>query len=320
MNEASAIQRLTEIIRRKHFSLSTEATYCGWVRRYISFLRSSGKAGTSEEKMTAYLTRLAKDGVSASTQNQAFNALRFFYEAALDQKLSDISALRAKRGKRERHAPSRKQVKSILDNAKDVHGYPTRLIVRMLYACGLRVSEPLNLRIKDIDLDNSRLMIREAKRNKDRLISLPCSLVPEIQEQIRIARRFYDLDHERNIPVPLPGLLAKKYKSAPYAWQWYWLFPSAKTCEHPRTGETVRWRVHEANVQKCVRDAARFSGLDGAITPHNLRHSYATHLLARGVDMKSLAEALGHSSIMTTAGYCHAYALSVPSPLELTTP
>lgn len=316
MNEAGAIQRLREIIRRKHLSLSTEETYCGWVRRFIAFLRSTRITGTSETKMEAYLTRLAKDGVSASTQNQAFNAIRFFYESVLEQKLSDIQALRAKRGKRERHAPSRDQVRAILANSKDVHGYPTRLIVRMLYACGLRVSEPLNLRIKDIDIENSRLMIREAKRNKDRVISLPCSLVPEIQEQMRIARRFYDLDHERNIPVPLPGLLAKKYKSAPFAWQWYWLFPSAKTCEHPRTGETVRWRVHEANVQKCVRDAALQTGLDGAITPHNLRHAYATHLIDRGVNIKSLAEAMGHSSILTTSGYCHASALSVPSPLE----
>lgn len=267
--------------------------------------------------MEAYLTRLAKDGVSASTQNQAFNAIRFFYESVLGQKLADIQALRAKRGHRERHAPSREQVKAILDNAKDVHGYPTGLIVRMLYACGLRVSEPLNLRIKDIDIENSRITIREAKRNKDRMVSLPCSILPEIQEQIRIARRFYDLDHERSIPVPLPGLLAKKYKSAPFAWQWYWLFPSAKTCEHPRTGETVRWRVHEANVQKCVRDSAKLAGLDGAITPHNLRHAYATHLIERGVNIKSLAEAMGHASILTTSGYCHADALSVPSPLAL---
>jgi site-specific recombinase XerD len=189
--------------------------------------------------------------------------------------------------------------------------------VRILYGCGLRVSEPLNLRIKDIDLENSRLVIREAKRNKDRVVALECSLVSEIQEQLRIARRFYELDHERNIPVPLPGLLAKKYRSAPLAWQWYWLFPSKTTCLHPRTGETVRWRMHEANVQMCVREAARIAGLDGAITPHNLRHAYATHLMDRGVNMKSLAEAMGHESIETTAGYCHASALSVPSPLAL---
>lgn len=316
MNEIDAIQRLREIIRRKHLALSTEETYCGWVRRFIGFLRTDRHGKTSEERFERFLTHLAREGVSASTQNQAFNAILFFYETVLGQKLSDIQALRAKRGKRERHAPSRSQVKSILENAADVHGYPTRLIVRMLYACGLRVSEPLNLRIKDIDIENSRLMIREAKRNKDRVISLPCSLLPEIQEQIRIARRFYDLDHARNIPVPLPGLLARKYKSAPFAWQWYWLFPSAKPCEHPRTGETVRWRVHEANVQKCVRDSAKLAGLDGAITPHNLRHAYATHLIDRGVNIKSLAEAMGHESIMTTSGYCHASALSVPSPLE----
>jgi len=199
---------------------------------------------------------------------------------------------------------------------RDSVGYPTRLIVRLLYACGLRVSEPLNLRIKDIDIDNSRLTIREAKRNKDRVVSLPCSLLPEIQEQIKRARKFYELDAVDKIPVPLPGLLAKKYPSAPYAWQWYWLFPSAKTCAHPRTGETVRWRVHEANVQKCVRESARKAGLDGAVTPHNLRHSYASHLIERGVNIKSLAEAMGHSSILTTSGYCHTDALSVPSPLS----
>lgn len=316
MNEESAIQRLIEIIRRKHFSLSTEETYCGWVRRYIAFLKLDLWSGGSEERFERFLTRLAREGVAASTQNQAFNAVRFFYAEVLGVELKDVNGLRARRPARLRVAPGRDAVRALLGDVRDEHGYATRLIVRMLYGCGLRVSEPLNLRIKDIDFENSRLVIREAKRNKDRVVSLPCSLVEDLREQVRVARRFYELDRVRNVPVPLPGMLSRKYKRAPFSWEWYWVFPSGKTCVHPRTGEVVRWRVHEANVQLAVRESVRRLGL-GVLTPHHLRHAYGTHALEMGNSIKAIQNAMGHECMETTAGYLHADGLGVRSPLEV---
>lgn len=297
-------------------SLSTEETYCGWVRRFIAFLKSDCVAGTSEERFERFLTRLAREGVAASTQNQAFNAVRFFYGEVLKRELKDVNALRARRPARLRVAPGRDAVRGLMADVRDVHGYPTRLIVRMLYGCGLRVNEPLNLRIKDVDFENSRLVIREAKRGKDRVVALPCSLVEELREQVRVARRFYELDQVRKVPVPLPGLLARKYRNAPFSWSWYWVFPSARTCEHPRTGEIVRWRVHEANVQLAVRESAARLSL-GVITPHHLRHAYGTHALEMGNSIKAIQNAMGHESMETTAGYLHADGLGVRSPLEV---
>jgi integron integrase len=319
MNQDAALEKLVTVLRRAHYSYSTEQTYCGWVRRYIAFLRADGQGETSERKFERFLTHLAREGVSASTQNQAFNAIIFFYKRVLEAPLGDVKAMRARRGHHERTAPTRTQVKKLLDTIDDVHGYPTRLIALLLYGCGLRVSEPLNLRVKDVDLENSCLVIRQAKHHKDRVVSLPCSLVAALGEQIAVARRFWELDRARGIPVPLPGLLGRKYKGAPMSWSWYWAFPSAKPCRHPRTGETVRWRMHEANIQKAVREAARKLDLTGAITPHNLRHSYATHLLDSGAKISTVAEAMGHKSIETTAGYDHSDVLSLRSPLEVLT-
>jgi integrase len=297
-------------------ALSTEESYCGWVRRFIGFLRSDRGGVGSEERFERFLSGLAREGVAASTQNQAFNAIRFFYGEVLKQELKDVNALRARRPARLRVAPGREAVRALMGDVRDVHGYPTRLIVRMLYGCGLRVNEPLNLRIKDVDFENSRLVIREAKRHKDRVVALPCSLVEDLREQVRVARRFYELDQVRRVPVPLPGLLSRKYRNAPFSWSWYWVFPSARPCEHPRTGEVVRWRVHEANVQLAVRESAARMSL-GVITPHHLRHAYGTHALEMGNSIKAIQNAMGHESMETTAGYLHADGLGVSSPLEV---
>jgi integrase len=189
------------------------------------------------------------------------------------------------------------------------------LILQTGLFMGLRVSEPLNLRVKDVLLGESRLIIRGAKNGKDRVVALPCSLAPDLSAQLQFARGVWEMDQRQGIPVQLPGLLSAKYPHWQHAWSWAFVFPSRNTCPHPRTGQVVRYRCHEANVQRCVRAAARPLGL--AITPHHLRHAYATHNMNRGVPIKALAEAMGHATIETTAGYCHAEACSVPSPLEL---
>jgi len=265
--------------------------------------------------MERFLTQLARQDVSASTQNQAFCALLFFYREVAGITLGKVDSLRAKKPVHLRYAPEVAEIRLLLNQVKDVGEYPTRLIVHLIYGCGLRVSEPLNLRLKDVLLSESKLIIRGAKGGKDRFVSIPCSLSAQIKAQIEYAKTVSERDRLNRLPVALPGLLAKKYPHWQFSPKWAWLFPSHRPCEHPRTGETVRWRCHEANVQRCVRAAARPLGLD--ITPHHLRHAYATHCLNAGQNPRAIQQAMGHSQLETTMGYLHAEALSVKSPLEL---
>jgi site-specific recombinase XerD len=313
MKMQEAIVAVSDVCRRKHLALSTEQSYCGWVARYGDFLRKSAPAGGShEEKMERWLSALARRGVAASTQNQAFNAALFFYREVLHLDLGNVQALRAKRPAQIRQAPSREDVAAILREARDMAGYPTRLILFLLYGCGLRVSEPLNLRIKDVDLAHERLFIRGAKGGKDRVVGIPRMLVKAIHTQKARAHLLFKLSE---VPVPLPGLLARKYPAAGRSWEWFWLFPARGTCRHPRTGELVRWRCHEANAQRALRNAADRCGV-GGITPHHLRHAYATHALEGGSSVRDVQAALGHSSLETTMGYLHPEPSRVRSPLE----
>lgn len=314
MQRATAILKLRDVIRRKHLSWRTEETYAGWLVRYTGYIAKLAGDFTSEQKMEMFLSTLARQGVSASTQNQAFNAILFFYREVLGQQINKVNSLRAKRPQTVRVAPSAEDVRTLLGAVKDTHGYPTRLVVRMLYGCGLRVSEPLELRVKDMLWPESKLVIRGAKGDKDRFISIPCSLIPELKQQARAARLVWEKDFAAKVPVTLPGQLARKYPQAQFAWNWYWLFPANNICQHPRTGETVRWRMHEANVQRCVKVAARQHGL--CITPHYLRHAYATHALRQGANVRDVQDALGHAQLNTTMVYLAADQRGVNSPLD----
>ena len=226
-----------------------------------------------------------------------------------------VDALRAKKPAMLRFAPETHEVMAVLGAARDVGGYPTRLILRMLYGCGLRVSEPLNLRLRDVMLSEGKLVIRGAKGGKDRFVAIPCALHAELRAQVEFAEAAAKVDIAARVPVMLPNLLAKKYPHWQFSPKWAFLFPSRSTCQHPRTGVTVRYRLHEVNVQRSMRDAARPLGLD--ITPHHLRHAYATHCLNRGGNPRAIQEAMGHSNLETTMGYMHAEAMSVRSPLEV---
>jgi site-specific recombinase XerD len=283
---------------------------------YARFLSRLPADLASEEKLERFVTHLAKLNVAASTQNQAFNAVLFLYKEVLKKPLGDVNGLRARREATVRVAPSVEQTRQLLQEIRDLYGYPTRLIVHLIYGCGLRVSEPLNLRIKDVDLEGSRLIIRGAKGGKDRVVSLPCSLVGRIKLQVKRDRVIWETDRENAVPVPLPGRLEKKYPRSRFAWQWFWLFPSLKPCLHPRTGELVRWRCHEANVQRAVKAAAVKSGLNGLVTPHVLRHAYATHAMRQGAFVRDVQEVMGHVSLETTMGYLHAETERVASPLD----
>lgn len=316
MNLKEALLRTGDVVRRKHLSRSTEQAYKAWIARYSKALRKYPEFWKSERKLERFLTDLAKGDVAASTQNQAFNAIIFFYREVLRRHWGNVKCLRARRDATVRVAPSRIETRAILAAMRDLHGYPTRLIAHLLYGCGLRVSEPLNLRIKDVRFVESRLVIRGGKGRKDRVVALPCSLVPELKLQVKRARVVWESDVRGAIPVPLPGRLDKKYPQSRFAWQWAWVFPSHKPCSHPRTGETVRWRCHEANIQRAVKKAVQSCDLSAVITPHHLRHAYATHSLEQGANVRDVQHALGHASLETTMCYTHADSLRVSSPLE----
>jgi len=314
MSTEEAVDRMSSVLRRKHLALATEQSYCGWLRRYCRFLHDVKPEGTTEQKMAAFLTQLAKQQVSASTQNQAFNAILFFYREVMEVEVGRVDSLRAKQPVHLRTAPTVAEVRALLDQVQDVAGYPTRLILRMIYGMGLRVSEPLNVRLKDLDLKQSRLILRGAKGGKDRALAIPCALSQELAGQVEFARAVHARDRAAGVPVPLPGLLGTKYPAWKLSPNWAWLFPAHGLCRAPRTGEVVRYRCLEVNVQRCCKAAAAKLHLE--VTPHHLRHAYATHLLDRGVNMRALQLSMGHANVETTMGYCHADALAVPSPLE----
>jgi integrase len=262
-----------------------------------------------------FLTDLARHrDLSANSQNQALNAILFFYKEVLQEPLQGVDALRARRPTRLRHAPTVAETQALLQTVRDCAGYPTNLIARLLYGCGLRVTEPLNLRIKDLNLERPSLFLVGAKGGKDRVVSLPKSLVPELVQQMKFAQAVWLRDKQNKIPVMLPHQLATKYPDYQFAWPWAWLFPAHHTCFHPRTRTEVRYRMHEANVQRAIKDARRKLGI--SVLPHELRHGYATHSLEIGVNPRAIQKAMGHSSLETTMGYLHAEGLSVRSPLE----
>ena len=316
MNEKEADKRLVEVIRLRHMALATESTYRGWLRRYIGFLKTDKSEGSREAKMERFLTMLAKDGVAASTQNQAFNAIKFFYTECLKVPLQNVDALRATRPAHVRTAPDRATTEKFLSLVRDSHGYPSRLVIFMLYGMGLRLNEPLNLRIKDVNLADSLITIRGAKGGKDRVRSIPCCLMPAIQKQIQRAQFIFDIAHEQNIPTKLPGGIGKKYPAAEHSFGWFWLFPSKTPCKDARDNDrVVWWHMHEANVQRSCKLAAAQIGMDGVISPHVLRHAWATHALQAGANLKAIQSAMGHVCLDTTAGYLHD-STQVASPLD----
>jgi len=317
MNTDEAVNVLTKAVRLKHLALSTERTYRHWLVQFCRFLPTVPEELSSERKIERWLTSLALCDVSASTQNQAFNSILFFYRNCLRQELKDINALRAKRGERVRRAPSVDEVRRLLAALTDSDGYPTTLAIRLLYGCGLRVSEPLNLRIRDVALDNSLLVIRGAKGDKDRVVALPCSLAEPIRAQMAVAGLTWQQDKAAGLPVKLPNRVAQKYPAAQFSRQWAYLFPLRHPCRDPRTNILVRYRMLDETVQRAVRRACQKIASD--IKPHELRHAYATHCLYRGQNPRAIQRAMGHASLETTMGYMHAEALSVASPLEALT-
>jgi integrase len=315
-SRAEVLKSVQKKIRLLHFAYSTEQSYCHWAGRYYDFCLRLPRTWPAERKAEAFLTDLAlRQGVAARTQNQALAALLFLYHDVMRKPLGDVDALRAKRPVHERTSPSREQVRALRLAVHDRPNFPARLLVDLLYGCGLRVSEPLELRVKDVLWSENQLVIRAAKGGKDRRVPIPACCADPLRAQIASARQVWESDRKNSptIGVSLPHQLARKYPSAPRAWQWFWVFPAAGHCAHPRTGETVRYHLLHDLLQRAVREAAIKTGLEGLITPHVLRHAYATHSRE---PIETLRELMGHVSIETTAGYRHPVASEASNPLD----
>jgi len=311
--EAKVISRM----RLQHRAWKTETSYLGWIRRYMAWLQSARPGGESADKMGAFLTHLAQvEEVAASTQNQAFNAILYMYRT-LGVDLGEVKSLRAKPGHHERHAPSMQEIRAVRDLLRDANGYPVRLLFDLLYGCGLRVSEPLGLRVKDVRMDRQELIIRQAKGGKDRVVKIPPSLYTRLQLQIQKVRLIFEQDAADGQPIQIPGALGRRSKSLCRQWGWMFIFPGHVPVAHPRSGEMVRFSLHPGNIQREVARACKLAKLTVPFTPHHLRHSYATHCLDSGANVHDVSECLGHANLETTKLYLHPQVDRVRSPLEL---
>jgi integrase len=316
---AEVISQVRSKIRMLHLALSTEDAYCGWIARYYDFCTGISRQLSPEGKAEAFLSDLAlRRRVSARTQNQAFAALLFLYREVVGRPLSQVASLRAKRPHHERTSPSRDQIRALRGAVEDTPTTPARLLVDLLYGCGLRVSEPLELRIKDLlwgEGDHGQLLLKGAKGGKDRRVPIPRSCVAPLRLQVDRARTVWEWDRANAgaVGVPLPFSLAHKYPRAPFLWQWFWVFPAANPCDDPRSGHRVRYHLLVDCVQRSVQRASAKVGLEGVITPHVLRHAFATHSRE---PIDTLRQLLGHASLETTAGYLHPEIDRASNPLD----
>lgn len=300
----AGLERMEAWMTLKHRDHKTRKAYRREVLRYADWKRAHPQyLGLEIEKVLEnYLTDRAKAGCAASTQNVAFNALRCFYERGMGVELKDINALRATRQKTIRRAPSLDEVRAILPLVPNLYGYPCQLICEWLYGEGLRVSEPLNARIKDIDWEHSRFTVRDGKHGVSRVVAIPCSLIQRLRAQVEIAKLIHLQDKANGVPVPLPGLLARKYPNAPFAQAWAWVFPAKEPCIFE--GKRYRYRIHESAIQRAFKAAVKKSGASEDLSPHHLRHGWATHMARRpGVTLRDVQVAMGHKQIETTSGY-----------------
>ena len=312
------LDQVRERIRYKHYSFRTEQAYLMWIRRFIRFhaLRHPREMGAAE--IEAFLSHLANErDVSSSTHNQAFSALLFLYGEVLGITLPWLGEI--KRPKRPRRLPvilTREEVRRILGHMDGTPG----LMAKLIYGTGMRLMECARLRVKDVDLARSEIVVRQGKGGKDRVTMVPASLARELRAQVGRARIRWEADVAECRPgVELPHALARKYSNAGSSWGWFWVFPSQTLSRDPRSGIIRRHHLHEETLQRTFKRAVRASGVAKPATTHALRHAFATHLLESGADIRTVQELLGHREVSTTQIYTHVLnrgRVGVRSPLD----
>ena len=312
------LEQLRDAIRRRHYSPRTEETYAHWVKRFIYFSGRRHPAGMGEAEVTAFLNHLARErDVAAATQNQALSALLFLYREVLGRPLAWLDELeRARMPVRRPSVLTREEAERLLGRMQGTKW----LMASLLYGAGLRLRECLKLRVKDIDFGYGQITVRDGKGAKDRVTVLPASAVEPLKARLRVTKELHQHDLRRGHgDVELPHALARKYPKAQYEWPWQFVFPSHKLSVDPKTGVIRRHHVYENYLIRGRARAARTARIDKHVSCHTLRHSFATHLLEGGYDIRTVQELLGHADVSTTMIYTHVLgkgAGAVASPLD----
>jgi integron integrase len=314
------MEQVRSVLRVRRYALRTERTYSDWIRRYVKFhdMKSRADLVDGTRKVEEFLTHLAvAENVAPSTQNQALNALVFLYGQVLETPLEGrIDAVRASRLPRVPVVLTGEEARKVISL---VAGVP-QLVVKLLYGSGLRQMEALRLRVQDVDFARLQVIVRSGKGGKDRCTTLATSLAPPLQEHLVKVRQQFEADRRNGIAgVWLPFALERKYPNAGKEWGWQWIFPARGVSRDPRAGLMRRHHVDPGTVDKAIRRAAGRAGINKRVTSHTFRHSFATHLLQRGQDIRTIQELLGHQDVSTTMIYTHVLQQGghgVKSPLD----
>ena len=315
---ARLLDQMRGALRSRHYALRTEKAYCLWVVRFVRFHGMKHPAEMAEPEINAFLTHLAvEQNVSASTQNQALSAILFLYRRVLKREVGELGDL--VRAREPQHLPvvlTRDEVRRVLSHMQGAEW----LMASLLYGSGLRLSECLRLRVQDVDLARGELRVRDGKGAKDRATVLPQALKVPLQRQLAEARMVHEHDLAEGFGrVVLPDALARKYPNASAEWGWQWVFPQEKRWVNAAQGTQGRHHMHPTVLQRAVKVAVRAAGIAKHAGCHTLRHSFATHLLEDGYDIRTIQELLGHRDVRTTMIYTHVLnkgALGVSSPLD----
>ena len=317
-NTPKLLDQVRGKIRLKHYSIRTEQAYVDWIKRFVLHFDKRHPRDLGAAEVEVFLTYLAVNRkVAASTQNQAKSALLFLYKEVLAMDLPWLGKVeQARAPKRLPVVLTRDEVQAVLTRLSGTHW----LIASLLYGTGMRIMEGLRLRVKDVDFKRREILIRDGKGFKDRVTMLPVSLAAALQAHMVRVRELHGVDLQQGYGmVYLPNALARKYPTAPREWAWQYVFPAGKLSTDPRSDEVRRHHVQDQSVQRAVKQAVRDAGLTKLATPHTLRHSFATHLLEGGYDIRTVQELLGHSDVSTTMIYTHVLnrgGRGVTSPLD----
>jgi integron integrase len=312
------LDQVSDAIRTKHYSYRTEQTYIDWIKRYILYHGKRHPKDMGAPEIQAFITHLAVEkNVAASTQNQALSAILFLYRQVLQIEMEIPSDLiRAEKSKTLPVVLTQREALAVIGKMSGT----TQLMAKILFGSGLRLTECIRLRVKDIDFDNRQIIVRDGKGEDDRITILPDSLISALRRQVQLVERIHQTDLGDGFgEVHLPYALARKYSNASREIIWQYLFPASGLSVDPTTKKTMRHHADPSLLQKAIRAAAKQAGIDKQVTPHTFRHSFATHLLQSGYDIRTIQELLGHKDVKTTMIYTHVLqrgGLAVKSPLD----
>jgi len=311
------LDRMRDSLRTQHYSIRTENAYVDWARRFILFHGKRHPKDMGQAEVQAFLTHLAvEQHVAASTQNQALSALLYLYRNVLEKPLEAVDVVRARKPQRLPVVLTKAEAQRVIGAMSGVN----QLMARLLYGSGLRLMECLRLRVKDIDFEQRAITVRDGKGGKDRLTLLPESIIAPLRDHLTHVRHLHASDLKAGFgAVYLPDALERKYPNASREWAWQYVFPAKSLSTDPRTGVNRRHHLDESGLQRAVRRAAQLVGLDKPVSCHTFRHSFATHLLEAGYDIRTVQELLGHKDVKTTMIYTHVLnrgPKAVRSPLD----